>query len=111
MTDLPERLRAIAETVDDWNAPIMAKDDLTRAADEIERLRAWIRDRRANVEQIAKDHRAMEAAESMKGQMMTIQYDDRFGWSVACGFIMCRYGPWQPTLADAILAAEAAQKD
>jgi hypothetical protein len=48
MTDLPERLRRIAETVDDWNAPIMAKDDLTRAADEIERLRAWIRDRRAN---------------------------------------------------------------
>jgi hypothetical protein len=40
MTDLPERLRRIAETVDDWNAPITARDDLTRAADEIERLRA-----------------------------------------------------------------------
>ena len=41
MTDLPERLRHLAESLegDDWEHPITARDDCLRAADEIERLR------------------------------------------------------------------------
>lgn len=36
---LPARLREIAKTVDDWNAPLCASVDLIEAAKEIERLR------------------------------------------------------------------------
>ena len=47
---LEERLRAIADSVDDWNAPITAKQDCEDAIAEIERLRGerptckWSRD-------------------------------------------------------------------
>lgn len=38
-SELPQRMRDIAETVDDWNAPLCANADLHAAAREIERLR------------------------------------------------------------------------
>ena len=37
--ELPQRLREISETVDDWNAPICARVDLIEAAKELEHLR------------------------------------------------------------------------
>ena len=40
--ELPQRLREIAETTDDWNAPIGARVDLIEAAKELERLRAIV---------------------------------------------------------------------
>ena len=39
INELPQRLRDIAETVDDWNAPLGARVDLLEAAREIERLK------------------------------------------------------------------------
>jgi len=44
MTDLPDRLRAIADTLDgdEWEHPLCAEDDCRRAADEIERLQAIV---------------------------------------------------------------------
>jgi hypothetical protein len=42
MADLPDRLRALAETLngDEWEHPITAPDDCLAAADELERLRS-----------------------------------------------------------------------
>lgn len=36
--ELPERLRTIAEYVDEWNFPLCARVDLLESAKEIERL-------------------------------------------------------------------------
>ncbi len=42
MSDLPERLRSLADAIEglDWELPVTAREDCRRAADEIERLRA-----------------------------------------------------------------------
>lgn len=42
MTDLPDRLRSLAESLegDEWEHPLTAQQDCLRAAEEIERLRA-----------------------------------------------------------------------
>lgn len=42
MSDLPERLLAIAETVCDWHAPVNARAELEQAAAELARLRAIV---------------------------------------------------------------------
>jgi hypothetical protein len=38
-TDLPERLRMLAESVTEWDNPITAKDDCLQAANEVEKNR------------------------------------------------------------------------
>lgn len=44
MSDLPDRLRAIAESLENdlWVHPIMAKEDCLKAAEELERLAAVV---------------------------------------------------------------------
>jgi len=43
--DLPERLEAIADHLDDWDHPITGRQDCREAARELRRLRAEIADR------------------------------------------------------------------
>gem|GEM_PF-5263512 len=58
MSDLPERLRALAASLegDDWEHPITAREDCLRAAEELERLRA-IREAARKLTQIAAQNR------------------------------------------------------
>ena len=42
MTNLPERLRQLSESLNDWDNPITAKDDCLNAAKELERLHAIV---------------------------------------------------------------------
>ncbi len=51
MSDLPERLRALADAIQgcDWELPITAREDCLLAAEEIERLRAELHIREQEV--------------------------------------------------------------
>jgi len=42
MTNLPERLRQLAESLNDWDNPITAREDCLNAAKELERLQAIV---------------------------------------------------------------------
>ena len=68
MSDLPERLRTLAEVVTacEWDLPVTAHDDLLRAAEEIERLKASVADLEARSEHAILCLTATQAAKATK---------------------------------------------
>lgn len=54
-SELPQRMREIAETVDDWNAPLCAKVDLHAAAREIGKLQKENKSLRKQAEDVSVD--------------------------------------------------------